>query len=238
MICFKSLCGDNEPRNSMKQYSGPKRLWVISLGLYIPPKHIDGTLLGRGCRGFGGPTVDKLSFNSCWSAPLRGRWSSLLKPLVRHCLSTTRWLHKNEVLCDRLQALLFCLVFSPWIFSGWRRFGSSGDRTLSWLLSGTVRWGLAVFQLCLAFPEHIPHRSTVKFSSPEHTLPTAVRKIDCCGGFCLTNQAVQWLRMCKKQVDQIIYTWAHCLLFFCLHFLLLLKMETGMVLGVLKPASP
>ena len=181
---------DNEPRNSMKQYPGPKRLWVISLGLYIPPKHIEGTLLGRGCRGFGGPTVDKLSFNSCWSAPLRGRWSSLLKPLVRHCLSTTRWLHKNEVLCDRLQALLFCLVFSlRGFFSGWRRFGSSGDRTVFWLLPSTVCWGLAAFQLCLAFPVFIPSPGTVQFPSLEHTPPAAVRKIDRGGGFCLTNQA-------------------------------------------------
>lgn len=64
--------------------------------------------------GSKGPSVDKLSFNSWWSGPPRGQWSPLLKPLVRRRLSSLSpcWLHKAKVLCDHLQALLFCFVLS------------------------------------------------------------------------------------------------------------------------------
>lgn len=59
--------------------------------------------------------------------------------------------------------VLFCLSHSGFVSShgtaGTLFFGGKGlegDMIISWLLSFTVRWGLADFQLCLLFPGHIP----------------------------------------------------------------------------------
>lgn len=155
--------------------------------------------------GLKGPAVDKQSFNSWWSGPLRGQWSSLLKPLVWHCLSSHSpcWLHKAKVLCDCLQARLFCFVLSVsfsyslllFFFFLYMELQKilvklEKDMVLSWLLSCTVRWGLADVQLCLLFPGHIPISSTLRFLSLERacTLPSPIAAV----GRWITLKAFVW----------------------------------------------
>lgn len=181
--------------------------WVIhSVGLYIPPERLRGNLAWQGfAGGLKGPAVDKQSFNSWWSGPLRGQWSSLLKPLVRHRLFSHSpcWLHKAKVLCDCLQALLFCFVLfclSCSLTHSCSFFLSmelqkilvkpEGDMILSWLLSCAVHWGLADVQLCLLFPGHIPISGTLKFLSMERacTLPSLITAV----GRWITPKAFVW----------------------------------------------
>ena len=175
--------------------------------------------------GSKGPSVDKLSFNSWWSGPPRGQWSPLLKPLVRRRLSSLSpcWLHKAKVLCDHLQALLFCFVlsvsysllpfFSP-LFSLLPAvdFGGDlgGDMIVSWLFCCAVSWGLAVVQLCLLFPGHIPISGTLKFLSLERArtmsgLMTAVGRWIALQAFVWQIQPVSIVHVLKKPYggDQI-----------------------------------
>lgn len=135
--------------------------------------------------------------------------SDIVSPLSPPC-----WLHKAKVLCDSLQALLFCFVlfclslslthscsfffffFSPlsfpWDCSRFLGGLEGGDVILivSWLCSCTVRWGLADVQLCLLFPGHIPISGTLKFLSPERacTLPSLMTAV----GRWITLQAFVW----------------------------------------------
>lgn len=132
------------------------------------------------CQVFSGglkrPAVDKQSVNSWRSGPPRGQRSPSLKPLVWRCVSPLgpRCLHKAKVLRDCLQTPLLCFVWLScsrfFSFAGFVEAGGLGGYiTVSWLLSCTVRWGLARFQLCLLFPGHIPISGTLKAPSPEHT---------------------------------------------------------------------
>lgn len=141
----------------LKEYASPDDLvgysfcWII-----YPTRNAQREpCLARVCRGLEGACVDKQSFNSWWSGPSRGQWSPLLKPLVRHCLSslTPCWLHKAKVLCDRLQTLLFCFVLSVFLLLTLASFFFHGaaedfggtwggyDRILTSLLHSALRFG-------------------------------------------------------------------------------------------------
>lgn len=120
--------------------------WII-----YPTRNAQRELCFWICRRLEEACVDKQSFNSWWSGPSRGQWSPLLKPLVRHCLSSC-WLHKAKVLCDRLQTLLFCFVLSVFLlftlaffFHGAAEdFGGTWggyDRILTSLLHSALRFG-------------------------------------------------------------------------------------------------
>lgn len=185
--------------------------WVIhSAGLYIPPERLRGKLAWqRFAGGLKGPAADKQSFNSWWSGPLRGQRSSLLKPLVRHCLSSHSpcWLREAKVLCDCLQARLLCFLLSamlsysllPVFFSFSVNLQKilvkpEGDMIPSWLLSCTVHWGLADVQLCLLFSRAHSHLrraqipvsgARVHFAEPDH----CGWKMDYSEGICLTRWA-------------------------------------------------
>lgn len=87
--------------------------------------------------GLKGPAVDKQSVNSLWSGPPRGQWSPSLKPLVWHCVSSLSpcWLHKAKVLCDCLQAPLFCFVclfFPPFLSCSGFFLGGGDLRGIWW----------------------------------------------------------------------------------------------------------
>lgn len=160
-------------------HSWPGGLFIL-LDYISHQKGSEGTSLGKGLQG---AAVDKQSLNSWWSGPLRGQWSSLLKPLVRRRLFSHSpcWLHKAKVLYDCLQARLFCFVLfclscslthscSFYFLSMDLQkilLKPEGDMILSWLLSCTVHWGLADVQLCLLFPGHILISGTLKFLSLE-----------------------------------------------------------------------
>lgn len=182
--------------------------WVIrSVGLCVSPEMLRGNLAWQGfAGGLKGPAVDKQSFNSWWSGPPRGPWSPLLKPLVRHCLSSLSpcWLYKAKVLCDGLQAALFCFVclflLLTWaLFFSFRGtaedFGGTWggyDRILTSLLHSALRFGwrpaLSDFSRAQSHLRHaqIPvSRARLHFAEP-----------DDCGwmmndfaGICLTDRA-------------------------------------------------
>lgn len=187
--------------------------WVIgSLGLYVPAEMLRGNLSWQGfAGGLQGPAVDKQSFNSWWSGPLRGQRSPLLKPLVWHCLSTRSpcWLHKAEVLCDRLQALLLCFVLSVLLllthaffffflyFHGTADFFGGNLRGI-WsypdfsLLHSALRFGwrpaLSAFSRAHSHPRHaqIPvSRARLHFAEPDD----CGWKMNYSAGFCLTDRA-------------------------------------------------
>lgn len=158
--------------------------------------------------GLKGPAVDKQSFNSWWSGPPRGQWSPLLKPLVRHCLSSLSpcWLHKAKVLCDRLQALLFCFVLSVsfsnslllffFSFHGTAEdFGGTWggfDRILTSLLHSALRFGwrpaLSAFSRAHSHLRHgqIPvSGARLHFAEPDD----CGWEMNYSAGICLTDQA-------------------------------------------------
>lgn len=157
--------------------------------------------------GSKGPSVDKLSFNSWWSGPPRGQRSPLLKPLVWRCLSSLSpcWLHKAKVLCDHLQALLFCFVLSvsysllPFfsLFSLLPAVDFGGtwggyDRILTFLLRSELRFGcrpaLSAFSRAHS---HLRHAEIPVSGARSHYAEPddCGWKMNCSAGICLTDSA-------------------------------------------------
>lgn len=159
-----------------------------------------GNLFWQGfAGGLKGPAVDKQSVNSRWSGPPRGQWSPSLKPLVWHCVSSLSpcWLHKAKVLCDCLQAPLFCFVclFFPPSFPAvdfWGGTWGGYDGILTSLLHSALRFGwlpgLSAFSRAHS---HLWHAQTpvsgarLHFAEPDD----CGWKTNYSAGICLTDRA-------------------------------------------------
>ena len=177
---------------------------LVLLDYVSHQKRSEGTSPGEGLQGaWRGPAVDKHSFNSWWSGPLRGQWSPLWKPLVQQCLSP--WcLHKAKVLCDCLQALLFCFVcllllltltaFFPFCFHGTAGDLGGGVRGVGvwsypdFTLAPCVEVWLASSFVCFfpgTFPSPVCSNSCLQSACTSPSLTTAV------GGW-ITLQEIVW----------------------------------------------
>lgn len=119
-ICFH--CVQSCQRAQIHCVTIHRSRWPVKLFVlldYMPTRNAQrDPLLARVCRGLEGVCCRQQPVNSWWSGPLRGQQSPSLKPLVWRWVSSLApcWLHKAKVLCDCLQALLFCFVCLPLVF--------------------------------------------------------------------------------------------------------------------------
>lgn len=112
---------------------------------------------------------------------------------------------------------------------------------VSWLLSCTVHWGLADFQLCLLFPGHIPISGTLKLLSPERactllSLMTAVGRRITLQAFVWQIEPVAIVHMLKKPYGRALWPCLNYLVVF--PFVVKRQSQDGFSTSVLDPQNP